>query len=192
MLKKSIDVRKITFAAVYVALITTLSFIPQVGYVRIGVIAFTTIPIFIAIATYHLGLLGVLSTSFTFGILAYIMSITLSPSPIADPVLMIVPRILLGLIIFGVYKLLGELSFWKLILLANLTVIFNTILFTVFLYIVSSYRGNFFSGSLYFWITLIYINFFAELGIAIGLGILLYPITRYLKDRNKNASIQKW
>lgn len=192
MSRKLMDVRKISFIGLYVAIIIALSFIPQLGYITVGTVSITTIPVFVAIATYHMGLAGAISSSITFGVASYIMSITLSPTPLADPVLMMVPRFLLGIFVYLIYKLLGDIKLWKFVLLAAITVVLNTTLFTAFLYMVASYRENFFSDSLYFWLTLIYVNFIVEFSIAIGLSILLFSLIKYLIKSNEEHYKQVW
>jgi hypothetical protein len=48
-------IRQITTLSVYLGLIMALSFIPFTGYIQVGPLAITTIPIFVAMATYHQG-----------------------------------------------------------------------------------------------------------------------------------------
>lgn len=188
-MKKSISIREITNLSIYVAIIIFLSFTPQTGYITIGTISITIIPIVITLATFHLGFKGALASSLSFGIFSYIVSITIVPSPLADPVLLIVPRFLLGIIIWSIWKYLGENKLWKFVLLASLTVFFNTVLITGFLFVVNSYN-ELIRVSIETWIVLIYINFFVELTVAIILSLPLYKLVDYL--RSKNFEQNKW
>ena len=190
-MKKSITAKSIAFLSIYVSLIIALSFIPQTGYIIAGPIAITTIPIIIVIATYHLGFLGSLATSISFGIFSYIVSITVVPSPIADPVLLITPRIILGIIVWSIYKALGQIKLWKFILMSFLTCLFNSSLVTSFVFIVSSYN-HIYKGSFYLWMTLIYINFFVEVGVAIFLSIIVYKLVIHLSEKYKQENNNKW
>lgn len=190
-MKKSITIKNIAYISIYISLIIILSFTPQTGYIIAGPITITTIPIIITISTYHLGFKGAFSTSLAFGVFSYIVSITTVPSPLADPVLLIVPRFLLGIIVWSISLMLGKVKIWKYIILAFITVLFNTLLITTFVFIVSSYN-HIFKGSLMFWITLIYVNFFIELGVAIFLSIATFPLIKHFMLVSKSDLKNKW
>ncbi len=104
---------------------------------------------------------------------------------LADPVLLIVPRIILGFLIYSICKLLGKISLWKAILLTICTVILNTTLISAFVFIVSLYN-NIFDKGFYFWISLIYVNFLIELLISIILIINCYKIIIYIMNKKNN------
>ena len=50
-MKKQLTVYSVAYLSVYVALMIALTFIPYTGYITIGPVAITTIPVFISIAT---------------------------------------------------------------------------------------------------------------------------------------------
>ena len=165
-------IRQLTHLSAYVAIIFILSFVPYTGYITVGTISITTIPFIIAMATYHLGFRGAITTAFTFGITSYLVALQIGSVIFVDPVVSIVPRFLLGFVIYGIYKLLGKFKTWKYVLLVSSTVIMNTVLVTTFIFISSTYYNDSFKGSFYFWLTLIYINFIVEISVAIFISIV--------------------
>jgi len=103
-------IREITTLSIYLALIIVLSFVPYTGYIQIGPLAITTIPIIVAAATYHKGLKGSLMAGLAFALGSYLRAVTMFPTLMVDPMLSIVPRILMLLSIYLSYKLLGEIK----------------------------------------------------------------------------------
>ena len=181
-------INKIIYSSIYISIIALMSFTPWIGYIKIGPIFFTTIPVILVIATYHLGFYGSLSSSISFGLFSYLTSISINPSPLSDPILLIPSRIILGLCVYFIYKMLGNIKLWKTIILTILTIVLNTILITLFVFLVSLYNPIF-DGTIYTWLSIIYLNFIVELIFGVILIINLYSLLYYLKkiyQMNKN------
>lgn len=183
--------RDIAFLAMYVALFSILSFVPYTGFIKVNVISITTIPVFLSLASYHLKFKGSMISSISFGFFSYIASITINPSILADPVILIVPRIILGFTLYLILKSLGSINLWKFIFLSLMSVICNTILLSSFVFIVSTYK-DIYRESLRAWVLLIYINFLIEIAITITLSIALYPLIIYLIKNEENIKKQIW
>lgn len=177
--------QKIAYLSVYVALMIAITFIPYTGYLNIGPIAITTIPVFISIATWHLGWSGGMTTSIVFGLGSYLKSLAGMGSPlfISYPELAIAPRILSGLFLCTVVTMLKDIKLWKVILTSALAVIGNTFFVTSWYFLMKEYRNEDALKSFSVWIGLIYVNFLVELPTGIFLGILTYKMTIYLKTR---------
>ncbi len=88
--------------AMEIALITMMTFIPQVGYVTIGgVISFTTVHLVVLVSAICFGWQDALVSGTTMGLMSLIKAATM-PASIADvdfinPLVSVVPRILFGL-----------------------------------------------------------------------------------------------
>ncbi|NQZ66266.1 MAG: hypothetical protein HRT99_03565 [Mycoplasmatales bacterium] len=185
------NTREIALLGIYVSLFIILSFVPYTGYISVGAVRFTTIPALLALSTYHLGFKGAITSGIAFGLGSYISSVTISPSWLSDPVILFVPRFLLGFIIYGFYKLLGEIKLWKFITLAVLAVLFNTILVSSALFLVNSY-SHIYDGTIWVWITLIYVNFLVEIAIGILIAIIFYKIALLGIENVKKSSKNRW
>ena len=192
MIRNRLMVRDISLLAMYTALILALSFIPYTGYITVGVIRITTIPVIISIATWHLGFKGAVTTSITFGIGSYLTALYMSPFFANFPELAFVPRIMMGLAIWLLVRSLGKHSLWKLILTAACTVLFNTMFVTAWYFIMQLYRDGDDFKSLKAWMVLIYVNFIVELAVAISLGTLLAPLVTQLKNSYENKKADAW
>lgn len=180
-LQKRITTKDVTVLSMYVAIMAIMSFVPYVGYWTIGTISITTIPFIIPISGYHKGIKGIMTTSITFAVTSYLAAIEFGNIIFLDPVVAIVPRLILGILIAIIYKLLGEYKVWKLILLTALTIILNTALVTAFIFISSLYYQDAFKGSFKFWLTLIYINFIVEFFVGVALATSTSRIFKQIK-----------
>lgn len=167
--------RQITILSIYLSLILALTFIPYTGYIQVGPLAITTIPVIIALATYHIGIKGTILAGLAFGIGSYLRAVTMFPSLMVDPMLSIVPRIFMSISIYFVYRLLGNLKVWKFIVLSLCCVLFNSFFVSLFYFIVQLYDSTY-AKTFIVWITLIYINFLVEIGVAALISLPLYKI----------------
>lgn len=184
-MKKQLTVYNVAYLSVYVALMIALTFIPYTGYITIGPVAITTIPVFISIATWHLGWLGGITTSLTFGIGSYLAALVFGgPLFINYPEIAIVPRFLLGIFISFTVQLLGKIKFWKVTLTSGLAVLGNTMFVTAWYFLMKEYRNADDLGTFKVWIYAIYVNFFVEFGVGLFIGIATYKLTVYLKQKN--------
>ena len=184
---KSRKIYTIVILSIYTSIIIILTFVPYTGYLQFGPLAITTIPVVISIATYDLGFSGAITTSLAFGIGSYLRATTLFPSLMVDPTLSIVPRIMVGLFIYLIYKILGKLKLWKFTVLTIFCVLLNSFFVSLFYFIDQLYNDSY-KKSFIVWIVLIYINFIFELTTGIFLSLFLFKI---LKIRQKHKYYNK-
>lgn len=189
------NVRKIAYLAIYVSLLLILTFVPYTGYILLpDQISITTIPVFIAIATWHLGASGGIATSIAFGLGSYLKALAGIGSPLFAhyPELAILPRILMGLSIVLIIETMGKYNIIKSGISGGLTVVFNTLFFTCFYFVMKNYRNATEFATLKYLLTRIYINFLVELPVGIVLGVALFPLASYLKNDYENKEQISW
>jgi uncharacterized membrane protein len=94
---------KISILALFAAIIIIQNFVPLLGYIPVGVFVVTTIHITVIIAAIVLGPVDGAIVGGIWGVVDWIKAITLTSSPFSNvvmvnPMVSIVPRILIGLI----------------------------------------------------------------------------------------------
>ena len=93
---------RITTLGILMALIILMTFIPNIGYIQTGLFSITTIHIPVIIGAALLGPLGGLVMGATWGITSYFYALslgTIEAMIFLNPMVSIVPRILVGLIV---------------------------------------------------------------------------------------------
>ena len=185
-----ISIQEIATLAIYLSVMLVLTFVPYTGYLNIGPIAITLLPVFISIATWHAGWKGGMVTSLAFGFGSYFKSLAGMGSPlfINFPELAIVPRILMGIAMGLIVKSLGEIKVWKTVLTGGLAVLLNTLFVTAWYFFMKFYRDQSDLKTFSVWMYLIYVNFLVELSVGIALGLVTSKLTKYLR---KNLNERK-
>jgi uncharacterized membrane protein len=96
-----IKTKDITLYAMYIAIISILSFTP-LGYITIFTFAITTIHIIVLVAAFKLGIKGGLIVGLVFGIMSLLRALFAPTSPFdaafINPIVSVLPRVLFGLI----------------------------------------------------------------------------------------------
>lgn len=172
-----------------------LTFVPYTGFMSIGIISFTIIPVVIAFATYHQKLAGAILTSILFGLGSFILAMAGITHSIlfTRPEIAILPRVILGLLVWAISLLLGTLKFWKFVLLTVCTVLLNTSLVTGFMFMTSLYDAQVrdVAKTLWLWLALIWLNFTFEISVAVilsfGLFFVLKGLLKSLEEQQKNS-----
>lgn len=184
--------RKIVYSAIYCALIMAFTFIPYTGYIFIGPVSITTIPAFIAIATWHIGGYGGFVTALTFGLGSYFKSLYEPAFALfaLAPEISIIPRVMLGFLIWIIVKSFQKIKYWKVIITCLLSVILNTFLVTIGVFTIQLYRD--FPLSFQAWIILIWVNFLVEISVAGFIGILLFNPLKELKKSYEGELKNEW
>ncbi|MFV8418807.1 hypothetical protein [Mycoplasma sp. 005V] len=179
------DIKTIVYLALYLAITIVFTFVPYTGYITIGIVSITTIPIIILIASIHLGYLGILWTSFNFGLWSFIGSIILQ-FPIFNLVyISFFPRLLLGIILCGLYYLLFKLWNFNIVSLAIYAFcifMLNTMLVSIALLITIQFK-DLNIGDARVWFGLIWINMLVEWGVLEVVSIALYPFLKWIKNK---------
>ncbi len=78
-----ITIRKMSFLSMYVAVFLVMTFVPQVGYIRIGLINATMMAIPVSLATIHFGWKGALFGLICFGISSLLGCLYFQPPIVA-------------------------------------------------------------------------------------------------------------
>ncbi|MFV8418220.1 hypothetical protein ACNQ21_01775 [Mycoplasma sp. VS299A] len=193
-MKKSItniwDIKTIVYLALYLAIIIVFTFTPYTGYITVGIVSITTIPLIILIASIHLGYIGILWTCFNFGLWSFVGSIILQ-FPIFNLVyISLVPRIVLGLILCGLYYLLFKVWSFNLAsvaIYAFCIFMLNTMLVSSALLITIQFK-NLNIGNAKVWFGLIWINMLVEWGVLEVISLALYPFLKWAKNKTAQES----
>ena len=105
-MKKSIN---LVLTAVFAAIILMLTLIPNLGFIRIGIVAITILHIPVLIAVFILPFFYSLFIGFTFGIASLVAAFMYGTTPLdiafQNPVVSVLPRILFVEIAYGIRKL---------------------------------------------------------------------------------------
>ncbi len=132
---KSIEI--IVISAIIIAVIAVMSFIPQVGYITIGVnvISITTIPIAVILFAWIFGWKEGTVAGLAFGILSLIRAYTLPSSAFdpyfVNPLVSVLPRVFFGFIsglAFDLLRLIKKpmVRFWIDVIIVPICVAFHT------------------------------------------------------------------
>lgn len=187
-------IKKISFTGVWVALIFLLTIIPYTGFIHVGIFAISTMPLFIAIATWHTGMIGGVATATTFGLGSYVLHFIWASFSsrlfYEHPEVAIIPRILVGLSISIFIKYLKEINVWKFILSVSICALFNSIYVIGFIQIARLYDSSL--GSFKVIIFAVYINIIIEALVIPFISMPLYPVTKFLRKKFKNIVAVTW
>ena len=136
---KNVVVQKIAISAVILALIAIMTFVPQVGYISIGVnvISITTIHIVVILFAWIFGWREGLIAGFAFGFFSMIKAIAM-PQTVGDPafqnpLVSVLPRAMFGFIagiLFDLLRLVKRPSarFWLDVIVVPVSTILHTLL----------------------------------------------------------------
>lgn len=176
-------VQEISKLGVHVALMLALSLIPYTGYLDIGPLSITILPVFVSIATWHMGWKGAIATSLAFGMGSYFKALYTPGLMIFVnyPELAIVPRFLIGIALGAVVMAMKDIKLWKVAITSALAVVFNTAFVTAWYFLLKEYRDASEVATLKAWLILIYINFIAEFFIGTAIGIATYKVVLHLR-----------
>lgn len=98
---KNKTIARITLNAFIIALIATMSFIPNVGYIGIGKISFTTLHIIVLLFAILFGTREGAIAGLAFGLFSLLKAVTMPAAPLDDlfinPLVSVLPRLIFGL-----------------------------------------------------------------------------------------------
>ncbi|MCK5867347.1 MAG: hypothetical protein KAG14_03030 [Mycoplasmataceae bacterium] len=206
MLKKQLTPKKLVIYAVYTAIMIFMMLVPNIGFITVGPITISTMLIPIVICTAHLGFKGALLSSTLFGIMAFILGMTLRTGPAFASVgynvgywfiIAFITRFVMGLGLGFAYIILKKLFedndylgknifrrsiFWSLLTLSIVGQLLNSLLFLGSLIMLGTYAWELF--------TLVYINLIVEFSIVVVIPLVLGPLVIYL--RKLDDTNNKW
>ena len=198
---KKESIYKLTITAILTAIIIIMTFIPAIGYLKIGVlsITFLTVPVIIGAVSNGPGIGAVLGL--VFGLTSFMQCFGIGPdsplgtlllgfSPVKTAILCIVPRVLIGVVCGFIYKGLSKTKAPKIVQYAISAIsapLTNTILFmgtlVVFFWKTDVFQAEVLQGvkiSVFdFIITSVGINGIVELIVCSILGtVILIPLQK--------------
>ncbi|VEU76655.1 ECF transporter S component [Mycoplasmopsis columbina] len=180
----SFTIYNIVFLAVYLSLFLISSFTIYFGYIPLPTTTLTYLPIIVIVATFHLGMKGGIFSGFGFGFSSWIAAMIVGAVAYQYIDISILPRFILGILVAIIYKLIRgdkKIKLWKFILLTTLAPILNIVLVLSARYLhhsISPLKGVL---PVKEWIITHPFNISLEPTIGLVLGLLLYPLIKYLR-----------
>ena len=138
------NVKEITFNAMFIAIVAVMALIPNLGIITLGPISITILHIPVIVAGIAFGMKSAIIVSLAFGLSTMFVAMTRAVTPIdllfVNPVLSVFPRLLFGLTIAFLWKLITSLKINE-----NISISVTAFLATVF-------HAIFVLGTLYFFL----------------------------------------
>ena len=128
------SIQRITRLGILMGLIILMTFIPNIGYIQTGLFSITTIHIPVLIGAALMGPVGGFVLGLTWGLTSYFYALTLGTIEamiFLNPMVSIVPRVLVGLIVSYATLALDRINMKEVIkygLIAGLGTLSNTVL----------------------------------------------------------------
>ena len=138
------SIQRITRLGILMGLIILMTFIPNIGYIQTGVFSITTIHIPVLIGAALMGPIGGLVLGLTWGLTSYFYALTLGTIEamiFLNPMVSIVPRVLVGLIVSYTTLALDKVNVKEVLkygLVAGIGTLSNTVLVLSSIFIFAS------------------------------------------------------
>ncbi len=138
------SIQRITRLGILMGLIILMTFIPNIGYIQTGLFSITTIHIPVLIGAALLGPIGGLVLGLTWGLTSYFYALTLGTIEamiFLNPMVSIVPRVLVGLIVSYTTMALDKVNMKEVLkygLVAGIGTLSNTVLVLSSIFIFAS------------------------------------------------------
>lgn len=138
------SIQRITRLGILMGLIILMTFIPNIGYIQTGLFSITTIHIPVLIGAALMGPIGGLVLGLTWGLTSYFYALTLGTIEamiFLNPMVSIVPRVLVGLIVSYTTLALDKVNVKEVLkygLVAGVGTLSNTVLVLSSIFIFAS------------------------------------------------------
>ena len=138
------SIQRITRLGILMGLIILMTFIPNIGYIQTGLFSITTIHIPVLIGAALMGPIGGLVLGLTWGLTSYFYALTLGTIEamiFLNPMVSIVPRVLVGLIVSYSTMALDKVNMKEVLkygLVAGIGTLSNTVLVLSSIFIFAS------------------------------------------------------
>lgn len=138
------SIQRITRLGILMGLIILMTFIPNIGYIQTGLFSITTIHIPVLIGAALMGPIGGLVLGLTWGLTSYFYALTLGTIEamiFLNPMVSIVPRVLVGLIVSYTTLALDKVNMKEVLkygLVAGIGTLSNTVLVLSSIFIFAS------------------------------------------------------
>ena len=138
------SIQRITRLGILMSLIILMTFIPNIGFIQTGLFSITTIHIPVLIGAALMGPIGGLVLGLTWGLTSYFYALTLGTIEamiFLNPMVSIVPRVLVGLIVSYTTMALDKVNMKEVLkygLVAGIGTLSNTVLVLSSIFIFAS------------------------------------------------------
>ena len=138
------SIQRITRLGILMGLIILMTFVPNIGYIQTGLFSITTIHIPVLIGAALMGPIGGLVLGLTWGLTSYFYALTLGTIEamiFLNPMVSIVPRVLVGLIVSYTTMALDKVNMKEVLkygLVAGIGTLSNTVLVLSSIFIFAS------------------------------------------------------
>lgn len=181
------NVREITFNAMFIAIVAIMALIPNLGIIQIGPLSITILHIPVIVAGIAFGMRSALIVSAAFGFSTMFVAMTRAVSPIdalfANPILSVFPRLLFGLTIALIWNFMKSIKWNKNIsisITAFLATIFHAIFVLGTLYFFLGFSGDLLSQISEWFVFVFTIVFTNTLVEAVAAILLTVPLVQIL------------
>ncbi len=114
MAEKKLNIKALTMTAIFIAIITVMTFVPYTGYIRLGPIEITTLHVPVIIGAVILGKEGGFLLGTVWGVLCVIKAIATGDPIFMNPLISLVPRMIDGFVVGLIADLLrGKMNHKK-------------------------------------------------------------------------------
>lgn len=143
------NVKEITFNAMFIAIVAVMALIPNLGIITVGPISITILHIPVIVAGIAFGMKSAIIVSLAFGLSTMFVAMTRAVTPIdvlfVNPILSVFPRLLFGLTISFIWKMIVSFKVNENISI-SITAFFATVFHAIFvlgtLYFFLGYTGD--------------------------------------------------
>ncbi|MGY5139183.1 hypothetical protein ACUZ9N_00325 [Mycoplasmopsis gallinarum] len=172
--------------AIYLALFLLSGLTVYFGYIPLWNTQITYLPIIVVFATVHLGFAGAMTAGLGFGFSSFLAAMMLGVIKYQYPDISILPRVLLGLIVYAIYRLLRmneKNKLWKFAFLSILASILNIALVLSMQYLHNLYSPLRGILPIKEWILLHIPTLVIEPTVGLILGILLFWFAKMTRKK---------
>ncbi|WP_036456887.1 hypothetical protein [Mycoplasmopsis lipofaciens] len=187
---------KMTYLAFYISWFFLASFLLIFGYIPLSFTQLTYLPVIVVMMIFHLGFIGALVGGISFGMSSLIAAVIYGIIKYQYPDISVLPRIIMSLITYGIFRLLKSKSnprLWKFIFLAIIATLLNQALVLSSQYIHNSIWGLP-KGVLGLkeWIIVHIFNIVAEPILASLISVALYVLIQLIEKQKGTINKIVW
>ncbi|WP_338822517.1 hypothetical protein [Mycoplasmopsis felifaucium] len=182
--------QSVVILAIYVAWFGLSATAIYIGYIPIGHTQITYLPIIVVMATFHVGIIGNITTGLSFGFSSWIAAFIYGIPKYQLFDLAVLPRFEMALLVLGLFYLLNlwnRPKLWKIVLISILAIMFNQYLVLSSQYLREAITGTKLLGKgvppIHIWIYTHLLNVIAEPIIGAILITCLYPVLKKVKAK---------
>lgn len=180
--------KQLTYNALIIALIAVMAFVPWLGIITIGTVSITILHVPVIIAALLLGGQSAIIASLAFGVSTMLVAMTRGVTPVdllfVNPVVSVLPRLMLGLVLAGLVKLFNKKHFKDTltdVMIAIVGTLAHTLFVLTILFMFLGFEGDLFTQVSIWWtfvLGILLANTSFEILAAVFIGI---PVVKVLR-----------